>query len=129
MTKKKYSTPKGKYRSTFEYNVAASCRKRKLKVKYEPHAIPFTVPAIIRKYTPDFTLPNGIVIECKGRFTVADRKKMLWVRESNPELDIRLVFQNASVKLQKKGKMTYGDWATWKGFTWAEGDIPDEWWD
>ena len=28
-----------------------------------------------RKYTPDVILPNGIILELKGRFTSNDRKR------------------------------------------------------
>ena len=62
--------------------------------EFESYAIPFTQPVKPRKYTPDFTLPNGIVIESKGRFLTADRQKHLLVKQQHPDLDIRFVFSN-----------------------------------
>ena len=38
-----------------------------------------------RMYTPDFVLPNGIIIETKGRFTVADRRKHLLIKKQHPK--------------------------------------------
>ena len=45
------------------------------------------------KYTPDFFLPNGVIIEAKGFFKPSDRRKMLAVKNQHPDLDIRFVFQ------------------------------------
>ena len=81
-------------------------------------------------YWPDFTLDNGILIECKGRFTATDRTKMLRVKNQNPHADIRLVFQRASNRLTKSpNSITYGEWADKHGFPWAQGTIPVEWLD
>ena len=60
----------------------------------------------IRTYTPDFELPNGIIIESKGRFVAADRKKHLLVQKQHPELDIRFVFSNSKAKISKGSKTT-----------------------
>lgn len=49
------------------------------------------------------------------------------VKASNPELDIRFVFQNANNKLSKNSKTTYGEWATKKGFKWCHKEVPKEW--
>ena len=43
--------------------------------QYEKNKIKFVQPAKNRTYTPDFTLPNGIIVECKGRFLTGDRMK------------------------------------------------------
>ena len=32
-------------------------------------------------YTPDFVLPNGVIIETKGRFVAADRRKHLEIKK------------------------------------------------
>jgi hypothetical protein len=78
-------------------------------------------------YTPDFILPNGVIIEAKGYWLPADRTKHLRVRECNPEMDIRFCFQNAHNTLNKKSKTTYGDWCDKHGFLWAHKTIPKEW--
>lgn len=78
-------------------------------------------------YTPDILLDNGIIVELKGKFTAADRSKMLAVRDQNTGLDIRFVFMNPDVRLNRTSKTTYGMWATKKGFKWAKDTIPEAW--
>lgn len=111
------------YRSKYEKRIAKNSSKG---VDYETVKLEWQPP--MKVYTPDWTLPNGILVESKGRFTSQDRTKMKCVKEQHPDKDIRLLFQNASVKLSKKSKTTYAAWAEKNGFKWAEGDrIPDSW--
>ena len=92
----------------------------KLKIEYEVHEV--------RKYTPDFViLSNGIIVESKGRFVVADRKKHLLIQKQRPDLDIRFVFSNSKAKINKGSKTTYGDWCNKHGFLYADKLIPEEW--
>jgi hypothetical protein len=111
-------------RSGFERSIALQLKKNKIKFKYEPFKIPYTTD---HTYTPDFELPNGILIEVKGVLDPASRAKMKAVKLQHPEFDIRFVFGRASNKLSRKAKQTYGEWATANGFQWAEGEIPKEW--
>ena len=39
-----------------------------------------------RTYTPDFVLNNGIIIETKGRFMAADRRKHIAIKKQHPKL-------------------------------------------
>ena len=79
------------------------------------------------KYTPDFFLPNGVIIEAKGFFKPSDRRKMLAVKAQHPELDIRFVFQRNNT-LTKQSKTTYGAWAEKHGFKWCIfPEIPPDW--
>lgn len=113
------------YRSKFEAAVAASLNKRGLQFDYEGQALPYKIEAT---YHPDFCLPNGVVVETKGHFPPEDRRKMLAVRQQYPELDIRLCFQNADVKLSRAPRaLTYWQWAERHGFLWCEGHIPTTW--
>ena len=80
------------YRSKFEAKVAKHLKDKKVKFDYESEVLSYTIPESKHRYTPDFTLPNGVVVEAKGRFTPADRKKMSLVKEQNPDRDIRLIF-------------------------------------
>lgn len=84
-----------------------------------------------KTYTPDFLLdgPGGkIYIESKGYFSPADRRKMILVRDQHPELDIRLLFQNCNVKLNKKSRTSYAEWAMNNNFIFAQGpEIPLHW--
>lgn len=94
---------------------------------FESKTFKYTQPSTEHRYTPDFPLPNGIIVETKGRFLPADRKKHLLVRKSNPDIDVRFVFQNPNARISKTSKTTYADWCDKNGFLYAKGLIPDEW--
>lgn len=78
-------------------------------------------------YTPDFPLPNGVIVEAKGYFSPADRAKHLLIQQQHPDLDIRLVFTNPNTKLSKTSKTTYAEWCVKHHFKFAAKDIPSEW--
>ena len=94
---------------------------------YEIKKISFVQPAKNRNYTPDFWLPNGIIVETKGVFTVQDRQKHLLIKDQYPDLDLRFVFSNSKNKLRKGSKTTYADWCNKYGFIFADQLIPEEW--
>lgn len=71
-----------------------------------------------RRYTPDFFLPNGIILEVKGRFTAKDRKIAQGMQNDHPELDIRYVLQYNN-KLTKTSKQRDGDWLDKHGLDWT----------
>ena len=73
-------------------------------------------PEIKKTYTPDFPIKNFFIIETKGAFNSADRKKMKTIKLQNPELDIRFIFSNSKTKIGKKSKTTYGKWCELFGF-------------
>jgi hypothetical protein len=106
----------------FEVTIAEQLKKHK--AKYEALIVPYTLD---NHYWPDFILPSGLLIEVKGRFTSADRRKHVAIRAQHPELDIRFVFYRASEKIAKNSKTTYGMWCDKHGFLWAEGSVPKEW--
>lgn len=116
-------------RSNLEKKVATFLDDSKIAYGYEDQVLQYVVPESNHKYTPDFTLPNGIIVEVKGRLTAADRKKMLLVREHNPDKDIRFLFA-VDNKISKSSKTTYGIWAEKKGFKYhvsKDGVLPAEW--
>lgn len=115
------------FRSGLELDVSRDLTQRNVKFEYETLKLKYEVPARRSVYTPDFILHNGIIVESKGRFTAADRKKMLLVKEHNPDLDIRLLFSNANNKIAKNSKTTYADWCQKNGFKYADKVIPDSW--
>jgi tetratricopeptide (TPR) repeat protein len=90
----------------------ADLKDKKVKFKYEAIKIEWE-DLMYRTYTPDFVLHNGIIIETKGMFTAADRRKHLAIKKQHPKLDIRFVFTNSKVKLYKGAKSTYAQWC-WK---------------
>ena len=81
----------------------------------------------VHKYTPDWVLPNGIIVESKGRFVTEDRTKHRLIREQYPHLDIRFVFSNANTKIGKKSATTYGLWCQRLGIPYATRSIPQAW--
>ena len=115
------------YRSGFENKVASALSEQKVKFEYEVTQIEYTKPETHHKYTVDFTLPNGILIETKGRWTLEDRKKHLLIKKQHPELDIRFVFQNPNGKIRKGSKTTYADYCNKYDIPWADKIIPIEW--
>lgn len=124
---KRYFAKKHGYRSGFEEDIHAQLRESSIDGEYEQHTIQYIKPATKHTYTPDFKLPNGIYVETKGRFVTEDRKKHVLVKEQNPELDIRFVFQNSNNKIRKGSKTTYGDWCNKHGFLYADKTIPESW--
>jgi hypothetical protein len=77
-------------------------------------------------YNPDVLLPNGIIVEIKGRFTGADRRKHLAVKKANPNADIRFVFQSDNFLTSAKAQR-YSGWCARHGYTCAIGHIPGGW--
>ena len=116
------------YRSGLEDKISKQLQKSGVSFEYETLKIQYEVNET-RRYTPDFILPNGIIIETKGRFVAADRKKHLLIQQQHSELDIRFVFSNSRAKLSKGAKSTYGEWCEKHGFLYADKQIPEEWLD
>lgn len=114
------------YRSGLEDRISQQLKSLSVPVKYEEFKIKYEVNEV-RTYTPDFELPNGIIIESKGRFVQADRKKHLLIKKQHPDLDIRFVFSNSRAKINKGSKTTYGMWCDKHGFLYADKLIPEEW--
>ena len=117
---------KNGYRSGLEDVISKDLKNRGVDFGYETVKINWKLVEN-KTYTPDFILPNGIIIESKGRFVPDDRKKHLKVREQNPKLDIRFVFSNSRNKIRKGSKTTYAMWCEKNNFLYADKRIPDEW--
>ena len=113
-----------RFRSRFEQQVALSLKSEGVAFAYETMKLSYVRRCI---YTPDFILPNGVIIEAKGRWVGSDRTKHIKVREEHPELDIRFCFQNAFNKITTKSKTTYAEWCNKHGFKWCHKRIPKEW--
>jgi hypothetical protein len=115
------------YRSGLEDKVADQLRSLSVPIVYEAAKIKYTPPLKTRTYSPDFILPNGIIIETKGRFVTADRQKHKHIKDEHPFLDIRFVFSNPNQRISKTSKTTYAAWCASYGFTYAAKLIPREW--
>jgi len=114
-----------RFRSRLEEKVADLLSTMGVSFDYESTKVPYQLQC---NYTPDFVLRNGVYLETKGHLTEADRRKMKAVKEANPELDIRFVFQSPTNKIYKGSKTSYASWAEKNGFKWcAAHSIPIEW--
>lgn len=115
------------FRSGLEDKISKQLTEAGVAYEYETTKIQYVVPESVHKYTPDFILPNGIIVETKGRFTLPDRKKHLLIQKQRPDLDIRFVFSNSKTKISKGSKTSYADWCTKNNFIYADKEIPEEW--
>ena len=119
------------YRSGLEVKISDQLKSLNVSFTYESEKLKYTQPAKNRTYKPDFVLikqnGNKMYIETKGRLTASDRAKYILVRDQNPTLDIRFVFQNSNTKIAKGSSTTYGDWASKNNFIFANKEIPKDW--
>ena len=113
---------KAGFRSKFEYDIAKYLEKNKISFKYEVCKLTYIVPETKRSYLVDWLIGDdpSFIYESKGRFTAADRKKMLLVKQCNPTKTIRMIFMNPSVRITKTSKVTYGDWCDKHGIEWCD---------
>lgn len=114
------------FRSGLEATIADQLRATGTPVVFEEFHIPWQLSKSC-KYTPDFVLPNGIIIESKGRFVTQDRQKHIFIREQHPELNIRFVFSRSASRISKTSQTTYAKWCSTKGFQFADKTIPLSW--
>jgi hypothetical protein len=133
--------PSGR-RSKFEDRIAEDLDEKGIKYTYETWSYEYDEPLrknlarcldcdstnLVRTgwYTPDFFLENGTIIETKGRFTAADRRKMLAIQEAHPELDIKMLFQRNN-KIHKRSLTTYADWCMENNYDFSIGEVKEEW--
>lgn len=80
------------HRSGLEDAVASEMTSKGVDYRYEQDSIYYVKPKA--RYLTDFVLPNGIIIETKGRFDSADRAKHLMIKKQHPDLDVRFLFSN-----------------------------------
>ena len=113
------------FRSELEEKVSDLLCELNIDYEYEPTRIPYEIQ---HNYSPDFLLPNGIYLECKGYWDSIDRRKVKNVVEQHPEIDLRMVFQAPYNKISKKSKTTYAQWCDRHKIPWcAYHNIPIEW--
>ncbi len=114
------------YRSKLEMVISDKLKSDRRKFRYEEIKIEWE-DVSYRTYTPDFVLNNGIIVEVKGRFVPADRRRQLLIRKQHPDLDIRFVFENSQSKILKGSKTTYAKWCIKHGFRYYDRIIPEDW--
>ena len=110
---------------TLEEKVADLLVELGVKYEYETEKISYVIE---HKYSPDFILPNGVYLECKGYWDSADRRKIKAVKTQHPNLDLRMVFQAPYNTISKKSKTTYAKWCDKNNIPWCSfSNIPIKW--
>ena len=115
------------YRSGLERKVQQQLADLGVSYRYEEDVIRYVKPETKHRYTPDFVLPNGIIVETKGQFISDDRKKTKLVLSQHPNLDLRIVFSNPNRRISKSSKTTYAMWCDKEKIPYAKATIPAEW--
>lgn len=114
------------WRSGLEEQVGRQLKQAGAVWEYETLTLPYRVEET-RRYTPDFLLGNGIVVETKGHMPTAERKKLKLIKQQYPALDLRLVFSNPNSRISKTSKTTYARWCETHGIPFAKQFIPEAW--
>ena len=113
------------FRSGLEEKVADLMVELGVKYEYESTKVAYEIR---HNYTPDFLLPNGVYLECKGYWDADDRRKIKAVKTLNPDMDLRMVFQAPFNTISKKSKTTYAKYCEKLGIPWTSyANIPIEW--
>lgn len=113
------------YRSKLEEKVSNLLSELGVSFEYESTKVPYQIQFT---YTPDFILPNGVWLETKGYWDPADRRKVKAVKECNPDIDLRMVFQAPFNTISKKSKTTYAKWCEKHSIPWTSyQNIPLDW--
>ncbi|MGV1835211.1 hypothetical protein ACQZ6C_10655 [Rhizobium rhizogenes] len=115
------------YRSGLEEKLGDQIRGEGEEVLFETFKVPYLIPESVHKYTPDFMLANGIIVEGKGIFDAQDRAKHLLIKAQHPGLDIRFVFSRSKASIGNGSKTTLADWCMKFGFKYADKLIPKAW--
>ena len=129
-------------RSKFERTIGKYLKQNNVPFRYEEYSFEYEEPLrknkarcadcgstkLLRQgwYTPDFFLDNGYIIETKGRFTAADRRKMKAVKDAHPNEKIVMLFMRDN-KIHKNSTTHYSDWCMDNGFEYAVGLPLEEW--
>jgi hypothetical protein len=115
------------YRSGLEEKLGAQIKGHGQPVLFETFKVPYVIPESLHRYTPDFLLANGIIVEGKGIFDAQDRAKHLLIKAQHPELDIRFVFTRSKAPITPGSKTTLAEWCLKHGFRYADKVIPEGW--
>lgn len=113
------------FRSGLEEKVSDLLVELGVDYEYETEKVNYVIK---HNYIPDFKLPNGIYLECKGYWDSEDRRKIKAVKQQNPDLDLRMVFQAPYNTISRKSKTTYAQWCEKNNIPWTSfKNIPLEW--
>jgi predicted nuclease of restriction endonuclease-like RecB superfamily len=114
-----------KFRSKLEERVANLLSNLGISYEYESTLVPYVIQ---HNYSPDFLLPSGVFLECKGYWAPEDRRKIKAVKEQNPDIEILMIFQAPYNRISKSSKTTYAQWCDKHGIRWSSyQEIPIDW--
>ena len=114
-----------KFRSKLEERVADLLSNLGISYEYESTLVPYVIQ---HNYSPDFLLPSGVFLECKGYWAPEDRRKIKAVKEQNPNIEILMIFQAPYNRISKSSKTTYAQWCDRHGIRWSSyQEIPIDW--
>jgi len=133
MTQRLYKTKDGRFRSGLEAGIARQLKAAGIPYEYEAVKIPYIRNRKLSRYCPDFVVGGDIILEAKGYFVagLVDADKLIRVVTQHDGLDLRIIYQDATKKLQVGGEeLTYAEWTDRYGLKWTDGGkVPDEWLD
>lgn len=116
-----------------ELAIAEQLKAAQAVYSFEPHSFKYEVPAT---YTPDFSVTkkdgSKMYLEIKGHHRGLGQwfSKIKHFIKQNPNIDFRIIFLDASKKINKNYKSNLGEAASRIGIKWADkGQIPKEWLD
>ena len=114
------------FRSGFEKGFSDYLKGLNVNFEYENKIVEYVGKP--KKYKPDFYLVDqDIYIETKGYFDQQDRVKHLLIREQHPSLDIRFIFMDSNLKINKSSVTTYAKWCSKHNFMFADKILPRQW--
>ena len=114
-----------KFRSKLEERVADLLSNLGISYEYESTIVPYVIR---HNYSPDFLLPSGVFLECKGYWAPEDRRKIKAVKEQNPDIEILMIFQSPFNRISKSSKTTYAQWCDKHEILWSSyQEIPISW--
>ena len=110
------------------YDTLLAFKGRDYKISYESEVIKYFIEG---NYLPDWVLETKdgrtIFIEVKGYFRPNDLKKMDAVKKSNPDLNLKMVFEKNN-RLPKAKVKRDSDWCEERNVPWILlKDITKEW--
>ena len=109
------------FKSKLEEQVWKVLKNHFPSVKYEPDKFKYIQPEKERTYIPDFkTGKRNIYLEAKGKLDLDTRQKMVWFRDTNPNITVIFLFMNPDNKINKRSKTTYWMWAEANEFKWLD---------
>lgn len=115
------------FKSGLEEDLAKQLKNAGINPMYEQLKLKYTIPESNHTYTPDYAVCPTIILEGKGYFSPADRKKMILIKAQYPDIDFRFIFSNANQRINKNSKTTYAAWCEKYGFKYAHKRIPEQW--